>query len=376
MRTADNKNTIKDILRKNKYLRSIKRLMKTNNPTLLDRLTGSNNHLHLSLQNTEIKFDMGKPIYLIAEEWNTNGFFAIMRKVLNGCLFSEQMGLMPYIYIIDSIYNVKGGINGTNNMFEYYFKQPFDLKYNEIIKNYNYIMYENCHSILIERELSGSDEKSDKPLSEYNNNYSYIQRLGDVYSRYFLIKDELKTEFERDFEKLKKEDSKMIGIHFRGTGWENQLYGHPNPVRIEQCVEIIDEYDPKEYKYIFIATDNCAALEYLVKKFKDRVVFYKDVTRSKDGSEVQLTLSDRERNGYYLGKEVLRDSLSLSKCEVLIAGLSQVSLFAQIQKKSRNEMYDEVHIIDNGICNQKTIKGKKYRREVNEKAKRIVNGVG
>ena len=50
-----------------------------------------------------------------------------------------------------------------------------------------------------------------------------------------------------------------------------------------------------------------------------------------------------------LGVEVLRDMYSMAECDGLVAGLSQVSYAARIQKKSMGSEYEDLVILNKGI---------------------------
>lgn len=90
-------------------------------------------------------------------------------------------------------------------------------------------------------------------------------------------------------------------------------------------------------------------MERLQKIYGDKIVYYKDVLRSNGQETVMNSISNRENHHYMLGLEVLRDMLTLARCDGMVAGLSQVSIAARIQKASYNKEYEDLVIIDKGM---------------------------
>lgn len=84
-------------------------------------------------------------------------------------------------------------------------------------------------------------------------------------------------------------------------------------------------------------------------KYGEKLCYYKDVERGSTNKSVAFCKNNREQHKYLLGLEVIRDMYTLSKCDSLIAGVSQVPICAQINKISRGEKYEVVKIIDKGI---------------------------
>ena len=64
---------------------------------------------------------------------------------------------------------------------------------------------------------------------------------------------------------------------------------------------------------------------------------------------VMKSTSERENHHYKLGLEVLRDMYTLSCCNGIIAGLSNVSIFARIVKLSRGCDFEFMNYLNKGI---------------------------
>nr|MDE7325206.1 hypothetical protein [Lachnospiraceae bacterium] len=115
---------------------------------------------------------------------------------------------------------------------------------------------------------------------------------------------------------------------------------------LEPIKKMIEKY---EYEQIFLATDSLEAISLLKKEFGDKISFYQDVQRSDGNIGVQYSESSQENYHYLLGLEVLRDVYTLSACDSLIAGLSNVSCAARYIKVANGFEYREVVVIDHGL---------------------------
>ena len=356
--------SIIDMLKKNEVLYCVAKVIKNRrNKQFLDSICGNGKsfdyHVYLN-SNTDDK----RIYYIISFDWQTNGFFAIIRKITEGCMIADIMNFTPYILVENSIYNVPGGFNGKTNVFDYYFDNNYsDISVHEITDGKNYVFSDPKHLDSLQVLFANSD----MGLPEYEISEQYIKTMAQTVRAHLRIKEELRVDLEAQVNNLFNSQP-TLGIHYRGGGWQRGLYGHPIPVTFEQYANVIDNVLLSGVEKIFVATDDQIALKKFIERYGNRVVYYDDVIRSSDKTEVQFSKNDREFDEYYLGKEVLRDMFTLSCCDSLVAGLSQVSLFSRIFKESTGNEYREIHIINNGINNQNTKESKKYRGEVRKLA--------
>lgn len=311
-----------------------------------------------------------EPVYYMIDDinWGTHGFFAIFRNVLELCAAAGLYGFVPCIYLDKTLYT-GDGYQGSRNLYEYYFENPVRKSPQEIRSRNNHINADIRHIFILNRMLSDDKDK----LISYQEHYSsrYMELMADTLKRHLILKPELKIEFDQEIHKITG-NRKTAGLHYRN--WAAPLYGHPVPVKMEQLFPYLDEVLEHGFDQIFAATDSDYAVTQLKKRYGVRFVYFEDVIRSKNHAEIQFQKNDRPDNGYYLGREVLRDMYALANCDGFIAGLSQVSLFARIQRQALGREYDFVKIIDNGIYQRQTKKGKAYRKYVNQKAASVIDG--
>lgn len=299
----------------------------------------------------------------------TAGFFALLNRTLCGLYFADKMGFVPVVSNWDGCaYEEENGINGVNNVFEYYFLQPGNCSVSEALQSKTVVIPSNNNMDII--------------LNEYKSEWyqlsdGYFRAMGKVFRKYMHLNACVSKRMAQDIASVLK-DKKTLGIHFRGSDYRINANGHPVSLDISDYYDYIQKAVREEhFEQIFIATDDLNVLEKLKKKFAD-VVFYRDVKRTKGDVSVAFLKDDRKEHKYNLGYEVLRDAYTLASCDGLIAGHSQVAVGARIIKESKKENYDYFALIKKGINHNKkewisiydnSIKhGTKKRRSLDKKA--------
>lgn len=281
-------------------------------------------------------------IMIIHNVNSLNGFFAEFRCTLKLLAYAERYDFVPYvIYDNTYLYFEKDGVNNCYNPFEYYFEQVTDIPYNSIAKSYNIFDAKPVHSYMI-------DVKHGMSPGSYVTTMEYLEELALIMRKYIRLNNSTDEYVRNSIQGLLLSDERVLGVHHRGTDYKKAYKGHPKCVTIEEKIQlvktVIDRYDK-----IFIATDEQEAIEMFLDNFGDKVCYYKDVYRGTSDISVAFSKSDRQLHKYHLGLEVLRDMYTLARCDGLIAGMSQVSLCAQITKISEGKSYDYLNIVDKGI---------------------------
>ncbi|ODM05613.1 hypothetical protein BEI61_01502 [Eisenbergiella tayi] len=282
-----------------------------------------------------------KPFYIIHENGNGWGFFAEFRALLAKLVFADRFGMVPYIiWGSDFLYKEQCLLNGIDNAFEYYFKQPFGYSLNDVNNARLVTHSKSMQAVMIEREYK-------RDVYEISNEYLTV--LACAYKKYIgfnknieqQIKEQIRSKFGRE---------KVLGVHFRGTDFKVGYDNHPVAVQLEQTVHAIKEViKDGKFTKIFVATDEEMAIESLKKEFGGIIIYYDDVFRGNSDKSIAFSNSDRQYHHYQLGYEVIRDMLTLSYSDGLVAGLSQVVVCARIAKASRGDDYEILKVINNGI---------------------------
>ncbi|WMC91691.1 O-fucosyltransferase family protein [Kineothrix sp. MB12-C1] len=283
-----------------------------------------------------------KVVYHIVMEPSYSGFFADHNKLLSLLYFADYYGMIPVVeYGKEYSYAEDHPVNGTENPFEYYFMQPGGLTPEDARKYSVRVCSRKENSALAGR----FNEKS----GGYGMSEEYIVHLGRISEKYISLNEQTKDKVLTDIKEL-LEGKKSIGVHVRGTDFKQNYNGHPIQISTQEYLEETKRLLEKGiYELVFLATDDVEAIALFQKELGDKVRFYEDVTRSNGKETVMKSESGRENHHYLLGLEVLRDMYTLAACDGLIAGLSQVSYAARIQKAAQKEEYSDMVIINKGI---------------------------
>ena len=344
------KNKLRILIKNNLVLRCLIRLFKNRKDiSFLEKVLSTEYPPEILIfGNDKLKMEEEKCYLLFdlrGDDVGTRGFCALLRYALACCSVAEKIDAVPFINIEDSLYNVPGGFLGCENMYSYYFETPKEGKIN-IINNRNCIMFRMRNIDLVYNSFS--DEKTGTIVNGYKFTEPYLREMGRIMYKYVHLKNELKEEFEIQIQTLLKK-RKTLGIHIRGTDFTAGLEKHPIAVTADSYYEYIDAALQQGFEMIFVATDDESILRELINKYPQKVIFYQDTYRSKNGIALHMQKIERVDNEYYLGKELLRDVYTLAACDGLVAGLSQVSFCTRIVKYAQNAEFSYLIEIDHGI---------------------------
>lgn len=291
-----------------------------------------------------------KKVMLIRENGKGWGFFAEVRAMLAKMVFAERFGLMPYVEWGSAfLYTEKQSVNGTQNAFEYYFRQPNGMTKQDVLESSYVTESKSAQGVVIEREFK---------RDTYEMTAEYQSKLAEMYRKYIRLNEKTEKMIQNDLKDI-FDDGKILGVHFRGTDYKAGYQNHPVAVQIEQTIaQVKNCLEENTFQKIFLATDEKNAVERFEREFPGKVFYFQDVYRGEGNTSIAFSRSDRPEHHYRLGYEVLRDMYALAACDGLVAGLSQVVNCARIVKKSSGKEYDTLCIINNGI----NVNGKQFAK--------------
>lgn len=303
------------------------------------QLTDRNNLIYVESYGNK---QVSDTVFFIDMEESHSGFFAEHNRLLALLYFADKYDMKPVVkYHAGYCYAEKHPVNGTTNPFEYYFEQPAGISLEEL-RSYKRVFRsrkENSYEV---------NKLCDDP-NGYTRSEQYLNEMARITARYIRLNSIVKEKLDKEISDLLG-TGKVLAAHVRGTDFKQNFNGHPVSVGSDEYLETtVRTFNEGAYEKVFLATDDSEALEKYRRQFGDKLVFYKDVVRSSGNDTVMHSDMQRENHHYLLGYEVLRDMYTLAACDGLIAGLSQVSYAARIQKKSTGKEYDDLIILDKGI---------------------------
>ncbi len=322
------------------YLQKTVRRLK-NSEFVTDVLSMDKDASYIKICNGE-KAD-GRLLY-IAKTMGCDGFFAELRFVLHEIYFADKYGFVPVATMSEkSCYAEVYPVNGSENPFEYYFQPTSEINYKKAQTNYAYVR----HNWIQRREI---EQDTGMVVNNYKITDCYMDTMANIVKKYLQYNAAVQAYLTENTEMFL--GKKTLGVHVRGADFKRGYKNHPYIVTVEEYLAKAKEsFEKGGYDALFLATDDKEAIEKFGQAFGDKLLYYQDVIRT-DGDETVMKSEDsRENHHYKLGLEVIRDMHTLSLCDGLIAGMSNVSIFARIIKQSREEAYQQLTIIDKGIKN-------------------------
>lgn len=282
-----------------------------------------------------------KPVLHIIPDGGGCGFFGEFRAVLSNLLYAEWFGLEPIVeWNTDFLYWDKDMSKLVEDPFEYYFEPIGDKK--RLTSSFNVATKKMRNAELVYLQYHDSDKG-------YEGSDAYISELARINKKYIKVKPELKNSIEAGFKDIAG-IGKTLGVHYRGTDYNVGYIDHPKQVSLQQYLEVIQNaISQHSFDKIFLATDQKGVYEFFKDNISIPVVRYEDVTRGDGNVSIAFSEDERKYHKYLLGKEVMKDMLSLSLCDGIVAGTSQVATVARIFRKSSGTPYVVEKIIDNGI---------------------------
>ena len=270
-------------------------------------------------------------INLSSEAETGAGFFALLRRTLESLFVADQLNLEPYVVWGSNVpYAEKHSVNGSENPFEYYFKQVTTSHFEDA-----YISIEGNQAF---RLFWGKNSEV------YDIDQDDIERLRNTYKQFIKLNEYTKKFIDDNLAILG--GKKTLGVHVRGTDYWQLEAKHPNPITIDDYLNKCKElFATNRYEQIFIATDSLEAIKVFKDAFGDKIIYYQDVVRADGDVGVHLMKNEEDNHHYRLGLEVLRDAYTLANCDALVAGKSKVAEAARV---IREKEFDDLVIIDRG----------------------------
>ena len=308
----------------------------------------------------------GVVIYDISREnWNS-GFFSVVNHLLVQFFVCDESGMQPVVCLNKTFpYGEEHLVNGTDNVWEYYFKQPSEYEYDDVkcsraVVNYRSDKFEQAYPFLAKNGYEFSEE--------------FYEKMGETYRRHIHLQDNVCQDLEKQISGLLM-DKKTLGVQIRMGDMMLAPNGHPvMPTLDEYVLEIRKVLDDSEHNFeqIYLATDDTRAIDRLEQEFPGKIVYYDDVSRVSGTYSAYNIPTTRENHRYLCGIEVLRDMLTLAKCDGLLAGMSQVVIAARIAKTAQHEVWDYLRVIDKGVNNNSNgCLDERAQRIMSEEIKRV-----
>lgn len=238
--------------------------------------------------------------------WRTYGagFWSIVASTLAHCDIATQRGLVPVVDMENhpSVYQEQAPVNGTRNMWEYYFQQPKGRS----LANIGHSPVENDGTI-----PSG-----------------YPRELGDetyraLWRKYAKLQPHIEQKIAATVANLEVSRT-TLGVHFRGQEMRTAV-GHKFPPTLGQMNSAITHVlETGDFDRILVVTEAEQYVSALKRRWGPRIVT-SPTFRLWRRNSYKLRRSPRPAHRYNLGFEALQDAHLLAACGGYIRGHSGLS---------------------------------------------------
>lgn len=243
------------------------------------------------------------------------GLMALLTEFMRVSVHAMSKGYLPFIDMQNSLnmYLEEDKIEEENS-WEYYFTQTSCISgknLNEIYQNENVII-----PSMYLRSAANVDIVNNKQARYY---------LRKTLKELIRVQDDVIKKIDQEYQRVFGDiDSKsMIGCIYRGTDYKNvKPANHMIQPDLDEFVETLKKY-MKIWKceYIFLATEDAEALEYLSSVFNNKLLFIDQVRYRNTGDKFLAEIEfNRPHDRYLRGLEYLTAILCLTKCNYLISG--------------------------------------------------------
>lgn len=277
----------------------------------------------------------------ISKNGNQKGLFAHFFSILNA-LADLKEDEQLYIDLSKTTSYYDPSYNKTDNVWEYFFEQPFNLTKEEAYKSpieVGQLYFKTFNHFGLSNGKYDLTYKHDKFFLAQELVKKYIKFNDEILKEFNLIKNNL------------FQNRSVFGVHVRSN--EHYTTGHAKDQfskinsnfyfeKIEnKILELRERYNFK-FSKLFLATDNQKNIDTFMNKFSDILVRYNSlVTPANSQTDNNWLFNDQNLKK---GKDVIFEVLLLSSCKYKLLSNSNVSCAAAILSELNSFEFIDMHI--------------------------------
>lgn len=279
------------------------------------------------------------------------GFFSDFFYVLSHMEYANKKWGGQLKFIVDmenypTLYKEDEPVHGITNQWEYYFRQPSEMKLSDVDKCGHIIYASNEFKTGNIPLYAGLQAPKVFPTQEVVDEINRRYLPGIPFTESTLVYINKGREIF--------ENKKILGIHLRGTDMITDPT-HPNPFTLDNLIDFIRKHElDQKYDKFFICGDTEKYVEIMKKTFPDKIIAL-DALRATDNIEtgIHKQKNKRYRNKYKMGLEVIKDMMWLAMCDGLVCGHSNVAYAAIVYN---NNNYEHLFVWNGNQYEQKSDK--------------------
>lgn len=267
------------------------------------------------------------------------GFLANYNYVLGYMKYAFDKGWIPVIDMENygTLYQEENPVNGTRNVWEYFFEQPYDPKTQ---KRYSLAEVYKSKNVVLGKadDQSMYDSSLDAKVLKWRYEMSQLVPFRKEMQEYITIVAE---------ECLPKGE-KILGVPLRGSDLKKRVIGHPIAMNVEEILPIIKNRCEKwNINHVFVKAEEKETIDYLKENFPN--LHYSDCKRITNYSaekDTNVALAHHKVSRAESLKDYLTDIKILSMCSSLLGTPNNGLTTAIIWNGGK---FEHCEVIDNGV---------------------------
>lgn len=265
------------------------------------------------------EYNSDKIIYVIKPDYQdgVEGLLSLIHKQVIYINYAKQKGYIPFV----DWKNYKTQYyDGENNVWNYFFKQPSDIREEDVYRSRN--VY-----------LSGWTFKDINPLGLFESEIFFNKEIEsqsfELLKSNLMFSDEVLDIVNKEAQLLDIDN--CIGVYVRGTDYiklrPSGEYIQPN---VQQVVQQVAKFIERYKAPVFLVTEDGNIYDKLVESFGDsiKIVTYDSFIRNYDGKDVLSKSGVLDDNKKQRGQKYLVKMILLARCKYLISSITQGSKFS------------------------------------------------
>lgn len=278
--------------------------------------------------------DPEKTYYVIRSRGRQEGLLSTYYYVMNEMKYAVDKGYVPVVDFSTDLcqYHIDALIDGTNNAWEYYFKQPLKLKEAKLNQKKNVVLNGWTFGKISRDHVD--DEWKRKFFDEMCPIKANVQELAD-------------EKYQKLFATYDMGGGGILGVFLRGTDYVSlRPKGHHVQPTVEQLCDKIDDFLKLHViKKIYVVTEDYEIYLQIQNRYGS-MVFSADDNFVKEYNQKDYLESSLEGDAYTRGRDYLVRLILLGRCDYLISSLASGSEFVLDYKKDE---YKDRYLFDLGL---------------------------
>lgn len=236
-------------------------------------------------------------------------------------------------------------VNGTENAWEYYWKQPSEYTLEEVYQSKNVIL-----------STQNIGQYGFIPRTAMTPPFmKYAQELAEQcpkYTQYIPLNETTESYVRQYYNQLFPSNEKVLGVVVRGASYGQTgtpMHSHPKQAKIRELIQAIRHYSEEwNMQYIFFVNEMQELVDMMKAEFGDKLIVLPRLRDHMDRPADGITQNPMYAPGqrYQTNLDYVTEVALLSKCDALIGSMSSGMRTAIMWNA---EQYEHMVIFEKGL---------------------------